>query len=92
MHKGKSGKEAIAGKPQVRIGKYGVTDGLVEEVSKRLKKDKTVKVKVLKSLLADEIKVEDIASKLAERTSSKIIDVRGHTFILAKYSRSKKNR
>ena len=85
MHeKGDKRKEALTGKPQVRIGRYGVTDGLIEEVKKRLRKDKVVKVKVLKSFLRSGIKMEEVAEEVASRTRSEIIDLRGHTFTLAK--------
>jgi len=93
MHKKKvKEKEAILGKPQVRIGKNGITDNLLKEIVRYLKKDRIVKIKVLRSFLKGEVHVRDLAEEIARLTLSKVIDVRGHTFTIAKYSGSKKRR
>ena len=90
MHKRRTQeKGVISGKPQVRIGKYGITDNLLKEIARYLKKDKVVKVKVLRSFLKGDVHARDLAEEVAKRTSSKVIDVRGHTFTIAKYSKSK---
>lgn len=72
-----------AEKPTIRIGKFGVTDSLIEEVSKQLDARRTVKLKVLKSALIEKT-VDEIANEVAFKTSSTLIEVRGHTFILFK--------
>ncbi len=67
----------------VRIGKKGVTEPLILEISKNLRKKGIVKVKILKTGLGGR-KAKDIAEELAKATDSKIIQIRGHTFTLCK--------
>ena len=65
------------------IGKNGVTPSLIEEVSRQLKDNKLVKVKLLKSAL-DEMTRDEIAKLLAEKTNSELIEVKGNTVVLFK--------
>jgi len=74
-------------KPTVWVGKAGVSEGLVEEVSRQLDARRAVKVKVQRSLLASRT-VEDVAAEVAARTGAELIEVRGHTFVL--YRRRKR--
>lgn len=74
-------------KPTVRIGKKGPTDELSREITKRLEKAKTVKVKILKTTLTN-TSTERVAQQVAEQTGSRIIQLRGHTFILRRLKRS----
>lgn len=67
----------------VRIGKKGVTEAQIKEIIKQLDARKRVKVKVLRSALAENT-IEEIAQKVAQETGSKIIQVIGHTFTLYK--------
>ncbi len=63
----------------VRIGKNGLTPQVIEEIRRRLKDHKVVKVKI-------GIDVEDrreFARQVAEAVNAKLIEVRGKTFILA---------
>ena len=68
-------------KPTVWVGKAGVTEGLVGEVSKQLDAHRAVKVKVQKSALVERT-VEDVAAEVAEKTGAELIEVRGRTFVL----------
>ena len=63
------------------IGKNGVTPSLIEEVSRQLKDNKLVKVKVLKSAL-DETSRSEIAAQLAEKTGAELVEVKGNTVVL----------
>lgn len=81
-------RELNAEKPTVWIGKEGTAPGIVNEVSRQLEKREIVKARILKSALQDE-KAKNVASKIAQQTSSTLIDVRGHTFILYKCRKSK---
>ena len=67
----------------VRIGKKGVTETLILEILKNLRKKGIVKVKILKTGLAGR-KAKDIAEEVAKATDSRIIQIRGHTFTLRK--------
>jgi len=67
----------------VRIGKNGISEGVISEIKRRLKDKGYVKVKILKN--APEIDLMDrkeIAEIVARRTSARLIDVRGRTFVL----------
>ncbi len=80
-------REVSAEKPTIWVGKQGAAQ-IVNEVSRQLDQREIVKVKLLKSALRTEI-TKDIASKMAQKTSSTLIDVRGHTFILYRPQRKK---
>jgi len=68
-------------KPTVWVGKAGVSEGLLEEVSRQLDARRAVKVKVQRSALAER-KVAEVAAEVAERTGAELIEVRGRTFVL----------
>lgn len=63
------------------IGKNGVTPSVIEEVSRQLKDNKLVKVKLLKSAV-EEMPRDEIAKLLAEKTDSELIEVKGNTIVL----------
>ena len=69
-------------KPTIQIGKRGITETLLSEIKSQLKKREFIKVKVLKSAKKD-AKCKDIADEIAKLTNSKIVDIRGNTFILS---------
>ncbi|HDI42413.1 MAG TPA: YhbY family RNA-binding protein [Candidatus Bathyarchaeota archaeon] len=75
--------------PTIRIGKAGITRGLVDEVSKQLDKRRVVKLKVLRSFLTER-SVRDVAVDLARKTGSTLVEVRGHTFVLYRRRRPAK--
>ncbi len=62
----------------VTVGKNGITDATIEELDRHLKKDKLVKVRLLKSA-THELGMDNQAAELAERTRSLLIDIRGGT-------------
>jgi len=66
--------------PKIRIGKNGITEGIVQEVSMLLKRHQIVKIKCLKAVPNDATRA--IAENIAKLTKSTIVDVRGKTFIL----------
>ncbi len=69
--------------PVIHLGKSGVTDSLIEEIKVQLKKNKKIKVKMLKSARKDKGRRE-LAEEVALRSKSKLVDLRGNTFILSK--------
>ncbi len=76
--------------PTVRIGKYGASVSLINEVVRHLDQSRRVKVKILETGLTDE-GTEEIAQKISKETESKVIQIRGHTFTLLRLKkRSKK--
>ncbi len=67
--------------PILNIGKNGITDTLIEELSKQIKANRLVKVRVLKS--AEEGKdLKTLAEEIANATRSTLIEVRGRTVVL----------
>ena len=67
--------------PTIWIGKEGLTKDSLNEIEKQLKKNKMVKIKILKAALLNDDK-KAIATKAAEQTGSLLVDLRGHIFIL----------
>jgi RNA-binding protein len=67
--------------PILNIGKNGVTDTLIEELSKQIKANRLVKVRVLKSA-EEEKDLKAIAEEIATATRSTLIEVRGRTVVL----------
>lgn len=74
--------------PTIWMGKKGVTQEVIEEVSKQLDQDEVVKVRVLKSALQTS-KREVLASLIAEKTGSELIEVRGNTFVVYRHRRAR---
>jgi len=70
-------------KPTIWIGKDGASRKILAEISRQLEKREMAKIKFLKTALEEE-ETKNIASKIAEKTGSTLIDVRGHTIILYK--------
>jgi len=74
--------------PTIWMGKKGVTQEAIEEVSKQLDQNEVVKVRVLKSALRIS-KREVLASLIAEKTGSELIEVRGNTFVVYRRRRAR---
>jgi len=68
--------------PKIRIGKKGLTENIIKEVSNLLDKDRALKVRCLK-VIPKEI-IEPIAENIAKLTESEVVEIRGKTFILMK--------
>jgi len=73
-------KRAKTSHADVRIGKRGVNDEIINEINRRLKDHKVIKVKI--GIDVDDR--ESFAKEIATMTRAKLIEVRGFTFILAK--------
>ncbi len=67
--------------PSIHIGKEGITESIVAEVSKQLKKHKIVKVRLLQNMEMDR---REAGTRLAEAADAVMIEVRGRTVVLAK--------
>ncbi len=74
----------------INIGKTRVnSEGVINHISNKLKKEKILKIHVLKSALV-ETDIKDLAEFVKNKTNSYILDIRGHTFIISKYDIKKK--
>jgi RNA-binding protein len=65
--------------PTVRVGRSGITTGIIEEIKGQLKNRDAVKVKLLG---ADRGEIKHMASELADRCGAELVDVRGNTVTL----------
>jgi RNA-binding protein len=71
------------GKPTVCVGKNGASGDVLEEIEKQLKNQEMVKIRILKTALANK-EPKQIAIEIAERTEASLVEVRGRTFMLYK--------
>jgi len=71
---------------KIRIGKKGLTENIITEIQHIIKKDQVIKVKCLKVVPKESIPA--IANNIAELTDSKVVEIRGKTFILIKSTKS----
>jgi RNA-binding protein len=69
--------------PALRIGKRGLTPGVVSEINFLLERRKLIKVKFLKTALDGKTKRE-FAAEIAEKTGSELINTVGFTAVLYK--------
>ena len=67
--------------PIVRIGKGGISDSLLAEIGKQLKKRKLIKVRFLQSFVGL-YDTRDAADRITEETGSRIIHQVGNTVVL----------
>jgi len=80
---------SVEKKPTVWIGKGGVTDALLGQIRRQLDANEVVKVRVHRTSL-EGTEVARLADKIAEGTTSEIVDVRGRTFTVYKRKRMPK--
>jgi RNA-binding protein len=74
-------RKLSAEKPTIHVGKEGATSQIINEVNRQLEQRETVKAKILQTALKD-MEAREIAAKIANQTTSTLIEVRGHTFML----------
>lgn len=67
-------------KPNIHVGKEGLTDGLVEELAKQIKTHKLVKVRVLPSADTD---ISELGEELCQRTGGVLVDARGSVILIS---------
>ncbi|QGA53394.1 RNA-binding protein [Sulfolobus sp. E5-1-F] len=82
-------KKIRAERADIRIGKYGVTEGMINEIKRRLNEHKVIKVKIGIKEIDDR---KEFAKRVAEMVGAKLIEVRGYTFILAKVDSSRQDK
>jgi RNA-binding protein len=67
----------------MQIGKSGLSEGIIKETKRLLKKHKYIKVRLLRSAAASSSK-KDVFESLVERTGSSLVGIRGNTAVLFK--------
>lgn len=76
-------KKAWHSKVYVNIGKSGLTEEVINELRRRLKKKHIIKVRILKNCpLLAELSRRDIAVHIAKVIDAELIGVRGYVFVL----------
>jgi len=65
--------------PTVHVGKEGLDQGLFDEITAQLKKNRLIKVKVLSN---SEDGAKDAAAAIEENTGAVIVDVRGGVIVV----------
>ena len=65
--------------PTVHVGKEGIDEGLLNEITAQLKNARLIKVKVLSNTDSDP---KAVAEELASSKNSVIVDVRGSVVVL----------
>jgi len=67
----------------VQIGKSGLTSGIIDEIKNQVKKNKLVKVKLLRSYISGKDK-KVVFAEIAEKTGLKMIEKVGFAVVLGK--------
>jgi RNA-binding protein len=65
--------------PTVHVGKDGLDQGIYDEITAQLKKNRLIKVKVLSN---SEDGAKDAAAAIEENTGAVIVDVRGGVIVV----------
>lgn len=65
----------------MQIGKSGVTEGLVKEATRLLKKHRYIKVRILRSAIGDQTK-EELVEKLCGESKATLAGFRGNTAVI----------
>ena len=71
------------GRAQINIGKNGITPTFLEHLQKILKKEKIVKIKILKEISMEQGN-ELLINKIIEDLNVYVLESRGNTFIISK--------
>ncbi|RDE16542.1 MAG: RNA-binding protein [Candidatus Thorarchaeota archaeon] len=66
----------------MQVGKSGVTDGLIEEAKRLLKKHKYVKVRLLRSSVGENDSKQALFENLCAKAGAKLIGIRGNTAVM----------
>jgi len=78
-------KEAWHSSAHVHIGKRGITDEVIIEIKRRLKKQKVLKIRILPSCVKVlNLDRREIAQIVAKRCNAYLAGVRGYTFVIYK--------
>jgi len=83
--------ELSAEKPTIWIGKEGTPTSMINEIDKQLEIREMIKIRILNTALKEE-KTKTLAAKVAEQTNSALVEVRGHTFMLYRHRKPKRQK
>ncbi len=83
-------KKVLLADPDAILGKKGLTDDFINHILKLLKRHKIIKIKALRSI-ATRANINKLAIEISKLTASHLLDIRGKSIILTKYSIEKFN-
>jgi RNA-binding protein len=66
--------------PAVMVGKDGLSPGVIQDAGAQLRAKKLIKVKIQTRMDREDVRA--IAEKMAEETGSRLLQVKGRTFLL----------
>ncbi|MHA2377774.1 MAG: YhbY family RNA-binding protein [Candidatus Thorarchaeota archaeon] len=66
----------------IQVGKGGVSEGLVKETKRLLKKHKYIKVRLLRSAVLESPSKDEIVQNLCLSTGAKLAGIRGNTAVI----------
>jgi RNA-binding protein len=69
----------------MQIGKAGISDSIVAEAKRLLKKHQYIKVRILRSAIGESNKLE-LMNELCERSGAMLAGVRGNTAVIHRFS------
>jgi RNA-binding protein len=72
----------------VRIGKTGLSESIIDEINKHLKKRKLIKIKFLKTALIEQ-NIKELSEIISIKTSSTIVSIIGLNVVFYKCSSKK---
>ena len=76
-------KESRLLEPAIIIGKNGINDEIINNIKKRLEKDRLIKIRILATYISDKDK-KQTAKDLAEKCNAILVDMVGFMVVLAK--------
>jgi RNA-binding protein len=74
-------------KPIFQVGKIGVNDNMIVQISEALEKRELIKVSLLQNCIEDK---DEVAEAIAARTDAHVVQIIGSTIVLYKASRENK--
>ncbi|MGP4107202.1 ribosome assembly RNA-binding protein YhbY [Virgibacillus sp. L01] len=75
-------------KPIFQVGKTGVNDNMIEQISEALEKRELIKVSILQNCMEDK---NTVAEKLSAGTEAEIAQIIGNNIVLYKESQENKH-
>ncbi|WP_404453096.1 ribosome assembly RNA-binding protein YhbY [Virgibacillus necropolis] len=74
-------------KPIFQVGKIGVNENMVEQISEALEKRELIKVSILQNCMEDK---DSVASKLSDGAEAEVVQIIGNNIVLYKESQENK--
>ncbi|ASN05165.1 ribosome assembly RNA-binding protein YhbY [Virgibacillus necropolis] len=75
-------------KPIFQVGKVGVNDNMVEQISEALEKRELIKISILQNCMEEK---DIVASELVEGSDAELVQIIGNNIVLYKESRENKH-